>query len=133
MKKAEIDEILTPGDLQKQEENEARVQKGFWQKVKKFAGRVPFMEEVVAGYYCAMDPETPAKSRGILFAALAYFVLPVDIVPDFLAGFGLTDDLAILTAALTAISSNIKDSHREAARQALVCEETDCNQEHDSR
>lgn len=120
MKKAEIDEILTPGDLQKQEENEARVQKGFWQKVKSFAGRVPFIEEVVAGYYCAMDPETPAKSRGILFAALAYFILPVDIVPDFLAGFGLTDDLAILTAALTAISGNIKDSHRSAARQALA-------------
>ncbi len=123
MKKAEIDQILSPKDLKVLEENEARVRDGFWQKAKKFASRVPFMEDVVAGYYCAMDPETPAKSRGILFAALAYFILPVDIVPDFLAGFGLTDDLTILTAALAAIGSNITDGHREAARKALASDD----------
>lgn len=122
MKKAEIDEILMPEDLNQQKENETQVQAGFWQKAKVYAARIPFMEDVIAAYYCALDPETPAKTRGILFAALAYFVVPIDIVPDFLAGFGLTDDIAILTAALTAISGHIKDSHRAAARDALNSE-----------
>jgi uncharacterized membrane protein YkvA (DUF1232 family) len=77
------------------------------------------MDEVVAAYYCAFDPETPARARGILIGALAYFVLPTDFIPDFLLAFGFTDDLAVLTAAITAIRPHIKDHHREAARKAL--------------
>ena len=78
------------------------------------------MDEVLAGYYCALDPNTPTRVRGILLAALAYFVLPLDSIPDFLLGFGFTDDLAVLTAALTAIRSHITDAHRAAARKALA-------------
>lgn len=123
MKKAEIDEILMPEDLAKREANETEVRSGFWPKLRKFASRLPFIEDVIAAYYCAMDPETPSRTRGILFAALAYFILPVDVVPDFLAGFGLTDDIAILTAAFTAIRGDIKESHRIAAREALQTEQ----------
>jgi uncharacterized membrane protein YkvA (DUF1232 family) len=119
MKKAEIDEILMPEKPEPQGEQEQKVRKNFWNKVAGVAGRVPFMEDVVASYYCALDPETPAKVRGILLAALAYFILPLDTIPDFLIGFGLTDDIAVLTAAITAIQGNIKDSHREAARKKL--------------
>lgn len=116
MKKVEIDEILMPGDLNEQEAHERRVRSGFWDKVKKAAGRIPFMDDVVAAYYCAMDPQTPAKVRGVLMAALAYFVLPVDSIPDVLVGFGLTDDITVLTVAFSVVSGHIKDSHREAAR-----------------
>ena len=123
MKKAEIDEILMPGDLAEESAREERVKAGFWKKVRKTAGRVPFMDEVVASYYCAMDPATPAKVRGTLIAALAYFVLPLDSIPDFLLGFGLTDDIAVLTAAMSMVSGHLKDSHREAARKFLSLEE----------
>jgi uncharacterized membrane protein YkvA (DUF1232 family) len=77
------------------------------------------MDEVLAGYYCALDPHTPARVRAILLAALAYFVLPLDSVPDFLLGFGFTDDIAVLMAALGAVRSNITEAHRAAARKAL--------------
>jgi uncharacterized membrane protein YkvA (DUF1232 family) len=77
------------------------------------------MDEVLAGYYCALDPHTPSRVRGILLGALAYFVLPLDIVPDLLAGIGFTDDLAVLTAALGAVRANITDAHRRAARESL--------------
>ncbi len=112
MKKAEIDEILVPGD---EPGRESRVKAGFC----KAANRIPFMEDVVASYYCAMDPETPARVRGILFAALAYFVLPLDTIPDFLMGFGFTDDIAVLGAAIAAIRGHLKDTHRIAAKAAL--------------
>jgi len=120
MRKVEIDEILMPGDLDEQEAREKRVRSGFWDKVRKAAGRIPFMDDVVAAYYCAMDPQTPAKVRGILFAALAYFVLPADSIPDVLIGFGLTDDITVFTVAFSIVSGHIKESHREAARDFLA-------------
>ena len=77
-------------------------------------------DEVVAAYYCALDRQTPRSVRATLLAALAYFVMPFDIVPDLLAVVGFGDDIAVLTAALAAIRPHIKESHRIAARQALA-------------
>ena len=122
MEKAKIDEILMPDDDQDFEKKQKNVKDGFWRKVKTSAARIPFMEDVVASYYCAMDPETPMRVRGILIAALAYFILPLDTIPDFLVGFGFTDDIAVLGAALSAIKGNIKDAHRLAAKEALADE-----------
>ena len=61
-------------------ENEVREK--FWRTAKKAARQIPFMEEVVAAYYCAMDKNTPLRAKGILVAALGYFVLPADTIPD---------------------------------------------------
>jgi hypothetical protein len=72
--------------------NERKVAKGFWPKLRKTAARVPFASEALAVWYCAKDETTPAAAKGLMFAALAYFVLPTDAVPDFIAGLGYTDD-----------------------------------------
>jgi uncharacterized membrane protein YkvA (DUF1232 family) len=77
------------------------------------------MEDVIAGYYCASDPTTPTKVRGTALAALAYFVLPVDVVPDFLLGIGFGDDAAVLLTTLSMIRSHIRPEHLEAARATL--------------
>lgn len=120
MKEGKIVEILAPVDRDEEERREARVHDRIWRTARRAARQIPFMDEVLAGYYCALDPNTPTRVRGILLAALAYFVLPLDSIPDFLLGFGFTDDLAVLTAALTAIRSHITDAHRAAARKALA-------------
>lgn len=91
----------------------------FWRAAKRVANNLPFTEELVAAYYCALDKETPLRVKGILLGALAYFILPVDMVPDILLGFGFTDDIAVLTAAITSVSANIKPAHREAAKATL--------------
>jgi uncharacterized membrane protein YkvA (DUF1232 family) len=119
MKKAQIDEILMSGDDAENLEREQTIREKFWKKLMETAARIPFIDEVAAAYYCALDPKTPHKVRGILLAALAYFILPLDVIPDFLIGFGLTDDITVLMAAFTAIKGNIKDSHRLAAKEAL--------------
>lgn len=129
MDEIKIGEILEPGSQDKRAKNETRVRNKFWPKVKRYARRIPFIDEVVAGYYCAMDPETPPRVRGILLAALAYFILPLDAVPDFLLSFGFGDDIAVLMAALTAVGSNITDAHRTAARKALADEHIDVGDE----
>ena len=105
MEDVKIGEILEPVGPGENREREERVRAKFWRTVKKAARQVPFMEELVAGYYCALDNDTPPKVRGILLAALAYFVLPLDVVPDFLLGFGFTDDVAVLAAALMWLSA----------------------------
>ena len=99
---------------------EAQVREKFWRTVKKAARRIPFMEEVVAAYYCALDKRTPLRAKRMLPAALAYFELPTDTIPDFILAFGFTDDIAVLTAALTAIRGHITPAHRAAAREALA-------------
>lgn len=91
----------------------------FWIKVRANLGRLPFVDELVAVYYCALDPATPLKVRAILLGAVAYFVLPFDIVPDVVAGLGYGDDLAVLVAAIRAVRPHITDTHRERAREAL--------------
>jgi uncharacterized membrane protein YkvA (DUF1232 family) len=100
-------------------EREERVRKGFWQTVAKAAGRIPFMDEVAAAYFCALDPATPLRVRAILLAALAYFVMPFDFVPDMLLGIGFTDDLTVLAAAIATVRGSMTEAHRAAARQAL--------------
>ena len=98
-----VGEILLPGDEAEQTRQEHKVRKGFFSTLRRAARHIPFMEDVVASYHCALDPQTPAASRGILLAALAYFVLPFDVVPDFIVGLGFTDDAAVLLAAFTAV------------------------------
>lgn len=95
------------------------VEGGFWKKVRRFASKLPFLDELLAAYYCAIDPTTPLQVKAILFGALAYFITPVDLIPDFVAWFGFSDDAAVLYAAIRAVSGSIKPSHREQARVSL--------------
>ncbi len=100
-------------------EREQKVRRDFWSKLKRFAGMVPFAEDVVAAYYCALDPATPMRVRGMLLAAIAYFILPADVIPDIIAGLGFADDAALLTAVVGLVGSNITPTHRAAAARAL--------------
>jgi len=119
MDDVKIGQILAPVSADENRGREERVRAKFWRTAKRAARQIPFMDEVVAAYYCALDTDTPTRARGILLASLAYFVLPTDFIPDFLVAFGFTDDLAVLTAAITAIRPHIKDHHRQAAKKAL--------------
>src|SRR3546814_7110156 len=80
--------------------NESMVQRGFWAKLKRSVGRVPFLAYAVSAYYCAFDPKTPRPVKAMLLAALAYFVVPSDMIPDFIAGLGFTDDATVLFATV---------------------------------
>ena len=100
-------------------ERERKVRRDFWAKLKRFAASVPFVEDVVAAYYCALDPATPLRVRGMLLAALAYFILPTDLIPDIIGGLGFADDIALLTAVTGLVSAHITPIHRAAAARAL--------------
>ena len=114
-------DILGPEpDPEKIRADERKVRAEFWNTLRKAAGRIPFAEDLVASYYCALDPATPNRTRAILLGALAYFVLPLDWVPDFILGLGFTDDVAVLLAAINAVRANLADVHYIAARRMLA-------------
>lgn len=114
-----IEEILRIGSQEEFGNREKRVRSSFFGTVRRAMRHIPFMEDVVASYYCAIDPETPSATRGILIAALAYFVLPIDIVPDMLLGIGFTDDIAVLLTAFNAVRGNVRPEHYRRAREVL--------------
>jgi uncharacterized membrane protein YkvA (DUF1232 family) len=84
------------------------------------ARRIPFIDELLAAYYCAVDPKTPLQAKAVLFGALAYFILPFDVIPDFIAGFGYTDDAAVLYAAIRSVAGHIRDDHRQRAKETIA-------------
>ena len=43
----------------------------------------------------------------MIFSTLGYFILPVDLVPDFIPVVGFTDDLAALIACYVKVSPNV--------------------------
>jgi uncharacterized membrane protein YkvA (DUF1232 family) len=55
-----------------------------------------------------------------LIGALAYFVLPVDAIPDVLPVLGFTDDAAVLASTIKLVASHIRPEHRAVARNKLA-------------
>lgn len=95
------------------------VRRRFWRKLKRVAAHLPFAEDLLAAYYCAFDRQTPRQVQASLLAAIAYFILPFDFVPDMLPILGFTDDAAVLATAIRMVAAHITPEHREAARAAL--------------
>ena len=100
-------------------QNENTVRSRFWPKIIKVLAKIPFAEKAIAAYYCALDPKTPPRAKAILLAALAYFIMPIDVIPDFLAGLGFTDDMAVLATAISLIKTHMTDEHLEKAQVRL--------------
>ncbi|MDA7946508.1 MAG: DUF1232 domain-containing protein [Hyphomicrobiaceae bacterium] len=107
---------FTIGSLEAREE---KVRTRFWEKFRRVAAHIPFADDLLASYYCAMDPGTPSRVRGVLLGALAYFILPTDGIPDFVLGFGYTDDAAILAGVISLVAAHIQPKHRAAASKTL--------------
>jgi len=47
------------------------------------------------------------ENFGLIVAAIIYFVMPLDALPDFIAGLGLTDDAAILAWTFGKVSEEL--------------------------
>ncbi len=95
---------------------------GFWNKIKLFsrqAGR-EVIERALWLYYAAQQPNTPKWAKSVIYGALAYFVLPLDAIPDLTPLVGFTDDLGALAAALTMVTLYIDDEVKPLAADKLT-------------
>jgi uncharacterized membrane protein YkvA (DUF1232 family) len=100
--------------------DEKVVRRNFWRKLRRLAARLPFVEDLLAAHYCAFDRQTPLHVKATLLSAIAYFVLPADLIPDYIPVIGYTDDAAVLAGAIRLVAAHLTDDHREAARRRLV-------------
>jgi uncharacterized membrane protein YkvA (DUF1232 family) len=117
-----VNEVLDPKKAlvpQTVQVNEEKVREGFLPKIRKVAAKIPFASDALSVWWCARDPETPAAAKGMMLAALAYFVLPVDAIPDILPAIGFTDDAAVFAALMAILGKTLKPRHKEAAQAFL--------------
>ena len=93
----------------------------FWKKVRKYGHKAgtTVLEPALKLYYASRDSDTPAWARTTIYAALGYFILPVDAIPDFLPAAGYTDDLGVLVAAVATVGAHVKEEHVDKARAIL--------------
>jgi uncharacterized membrane protein YkvA (DUF1232 family) len=99
---------------------EAYVKRGFFPKVKRVVRKIPFAENAVAMFYAAFDPATPKWAKRTAIGALAYFIMPIDLIPDMLIVAGYTDDASILAFAVAVLAKHVTPGHHEKARAWLA-------------
>jgi uncharacterized membrane protein YkvA (DUF1232 family) len=99
--------------------DEAGLRRDFWAKLKRVGRNLPFVEDLVAAYFCTLDPATPSRVKLVLLGAIAYFVLPFDAVADFLPILGFADDAALIATAISQVAGSITEGHRKKAREVL--------------
>lgn len=107
--------ILTDPDILDPEALDPAASRRFLRRARRLAARLPFVRDLTAMAWTLRDRDTPPHVRAIVVAAIAYFVLPIDAIPDMLAGFGFTDDAAVVLAALKTVGPWIQPHHRDAA------------------
>jgi len=84
----------------------------------RFVLKLPTYTRMVWGIL--RDPRTPIGLKGMLAAALAYVVLPVDLIPDVIPILGQADDLTVLLLVLDMFIQNAPPEVRaEHAARAL--------------
>ena len=91
--------------------DERLVEDSFWHKVREIPRRIQFTEDAVVANYCAVDRTTPLKAKAFLMGTLAYFIIPTNVVPDFIVWLGYTDDAAALMAAIKVIRTQLRPEH----------------------
>ncbi len=103
-------------------ETEGYSEPDFWDKLQRFASMAGYavIEKALWLYYAAQLPETPASAKSVIYGALAYFILPVDTVPDFIPGAGYVDDLSVLAFAVLTISRYIDEEVKLRASETLA-------------
>lgn len=115
-----IEMTFAPGSFWQPDDDKGALLREFWRKLGRIAAQIPFAEDLLAAYYCAFDRDTPLFVKTTLLAAIAYFVMPVDAIPDMLPVIGFTDDAAVVATALKLVADHMRPEHRAAAQRKLA-------------
>lgn len=75
--------------------------------------------DILLLWYVLKSPDTPIRDKAVIIGAFGYFILPVDLIPDGIPVLGLTDDLAAIRLALSAVWNNVTASVKADAMTKL--------------
>jgi uncharacterized membrane protein YkvA (DUF1232 family) len=95
---------LSEDEVQKKAEY---VDENLWGKLEKSGRKISFAKDILALYRYMKDPFVKWYRKAIVIAALIYFIVPVDTIPDITPLFGYLDDLGVITALLKYLGSEL--------------------------
>ncbi len=101
--------------------NIRKTQSKFLPKLKKVLRRVPFARNALAMFYAMQDPTVPLAAKTTIAAALVYFIVPVDLIPDVLFPLGYTDDASVIAGEHLTVEAYLCDDHYAQADRWLLC------------
>lgn len=96
-------------------------EKSLWEKLRAFSKKAgtKVVYAVLLLYYVMIDKKVGLKTKALIVAALGYFILPIDAIPDLTPILGFSDDLGVLLFALSQVSGNITPEIKTKARIKL--------------
>ncbi len=112
-RKVETEGNIDEEDVQKKIEF---VDENLWGKLEKSGKRISFAKDILALYNYMKDPFVKWYRKAIVVAALIYFIVPIDTIPDITPLFGYLDDLGVITALLKYLGSELMQYYPEGYR-----------------
>lgn len=94
----------------------------FWDKFKKGAKKIGLKTTSYALilYYVLQKKEVPFKDKMLITGCLGYFILPIDLIPDFIPIAGYTDDVAGMIFAIKRCMDYVDDEIKQNVSSKLV-------------
>lgn len=97
-------------------EKEKFVDENLWGKLEKSGKKISFAKDILALYRYMKDPLVKWYRKAIVVAALVYFIVPIDTIPDLTPLFGYLDDLGVITALLKYLGSELLEYYSPGYR-----------------
>jgi len=85
------------------------VDENLWTKLERTGKKISFARDILALYRYLKDPFVKWYRKAIVAAALVYFIVPIDTIPDIAPLFGYLDDLGVIAAVLKYLGGELKD------------------------
>lgn len=91
---------------------------GFWGKLASYAKKAgrEVVDNALILYFSLQDPAVPTRFKAVIYGALGYFIMPVDVIPDVVPVVGFTDDFGILASAITAVAIYVSPETKQKAK-----------------
>lgn len=107
----------TNEQLEKQAQNYN--DKSFLNKIKLYGKKIgaKIVYKALQLFYLLKKKEVPLKVKLTIAGALAYLVLPLDLIPDFIPIVGFGDDAAAILSAIGMASIYIDENINEKAKK----------------
>lgn len=93
----------------------------FWEKIKEvlITAGLPLIYKATQLYFVMQKPDCPIHIKAAIVATLGYFILPIDIIPDFVPFVGFSDDLSAIAAALIMAQMYVDEEVKRKAREMI--------------
>ena len=71
---------------------------GLWEKIGKVAKKagIKVIYYALLLFYALQSDKVTVAEKALIIGALGYFILPIDLIPDFMVPIGYGDDLAVM-------------------------------------